>query len=573
MSSFIFPNTPFPTGTSVSAYDAQGYSTFPAGGPPGSPVATATVTAGSLTLTGLTNHHDYFAAAKVSGQWKAVRFSVGDNGPPPRVTDIDYANVAPGAALVVNADESGFVFAGAGVGLSVSFFGGAVGDGLTDDTVAIQATIDAVEAAGGGFVWIPAGYWVFSKLTVPKGVTLAGIGWNCGGIQVPFGGAIWEEFDRLAGSVLISTATSGSAISTSSPGSSKVDLRDLLVVGPGSGTSSGIQLGTSVASGKGVVGAYVSNVMAANFATCWDFRWFEDSTVIGARARSCHTGLKFTDATNQNELLNTEVQFSDTDSMTFEESFLNTLRGVLLQNIEGTSGARVISGGANKLQSVWVEAADGSVSEGGGVDRVFDLVAGTGTTIEDVYQGDLELDQLIRVASPAATLRNFGFVGEPEILIAAGAVGTKLDSVNLKLVKDEGTGTKTVPAPTLSGRRPATEALTLGETAKLIPGCKETLTLDGVAGVIEVTGDFDYNAIPEEDLVFGCLFVDNVEQANHALWNPGKVANTRNVVSQTWRFSLTAGVSHTFELRAFNSGGGAGKADGDGSAMTWKQVA
>jgi parallel beta-helix repeat protein len=50
--------------------------------------------------------------------------------------------------------------------VSVKDFG-AIGDGVTDDTAAIQATIDAVGSAGGGSVYIPVGtYNLTSSLTV-----------------------------------------------------------------------------------------------------------------------------------------------------------------------------------------------------------------------------------------------------------------------------------------------------------------------------------------------------------------------------------------------------------------------
>lgn len=53
---------------------------------------------------------------------------------------------------------------------------GAVGDGITDDTNAIQDALDA--AAAGGVVWLPAGsYRVTATLTMSNiGVTLAGVG-------------------------------------------------------------------------------------------------------------------------------------------------------------------------------------------------------------------------------------------------------------------------------------------------------------------------------------------------------------------------------------------------------------
>lgn len=39
---------------------------------------------------------------------------------------------------------------------------GAVGDGVMDDTAAIQATIDAAYAAGGGVVYFPSGTYIVS---------------------------------------------------------------------------------------------------------------------------------------------------------------------------------------------------------------------------------------------------------------------------------------------------------------------------------------------------------------------------------------------------------------------------
>lgn len=55
---------------------------------------------------------------------------------------------------------------------------GAVGDGVTDDTAAIQAAIDAVESTG-GLVFVPFGiYKTTASITIPNAITLQGESFN-----------------------------------------------------------------------------------------------------------------------------------------------------------------------------------------------------------------------------------------------------------------------------------------------------------------------------------------------------------------------------------------------------------
>lgn len=51
---------------------------------------------------------------------------------------------------------------------------GAVGDGVADDTRAIQAAIDAVAYYGGGSVVVPVGVYVVDGVTLHAGVSLEG---------------------------------------------------------------------------------------------------------------------------------------------------------------------------------------------------------------------------------------------------------------------------------------------------------------------------------------------------------------------------------------------------------------
>lgn len=56
---------------------------------------------------------------------------------------------------------------------SVSDFG-AVGDGIADDTLAIQSAINYVEGFGGGIVEFPIGVYIVSRITVSGNVALEG---------------------------------------------------------------------------------------------------------------------------------------------------------------------------------------------------------------------------------------------------------------------------------------------------------------------------------------------------------------------------------------------------------------
>lgn len=63
------------------------------------------------------------------------------------------------------------------VGTSVSSYG-AVGNGVANDTAAIQAAINAVAAAGGGTVAIPVGTFLIDGIVLDEGVQLVGQGWT-----------------------------------------------------------------------------------------------------------------------------------------------------------------------------------------------------------------------------------------------------------------------------------------------------------------------------------------------------------------------------------------------------------
>lgn len=98
---------------------------------------------------------------------------------------------------------------------------GATGDGTTDDTAALQSTIDAADTAGGGTVYIPEGtYKLTADLVLKNNVFLKG--------------------DGITATVLQQTSTSEHAITTNNV--ELVGIEGMMIDGPGSGTGQGVHM-------------------------------------------------------------------------------------------------------------------------------------------------------------------------------------------------------------------------------------------------------------------------------------------------------------------------------------------
>lgn len=103
---------------------------------------------------------------------------------------------------------------------------GAIGNGATDDTAAIQATINLASATG-GIVFLPSGtYNLSSSLTLANNITIAGAGWGSTFIQ--------------------QNSTTSSAFVQAD--ASTIRFQSIRINGPGSGTGYGIRFTTSVSS-------------------------------------------------------------------------------------------------------------------------------------------------------------------------------------------------------------------------------------------------------------------------------------------------------------------------------------
>ena len=318
--------------------------------------------------------------------------------------------------------------------VSVKDFG-ADPTGVADSTAAMQAAIDSL--AQGGTLYIPAGYFKFSSVSTTKAICIRGQGFT-NNKQSVYGSAEWTDLANFGGSVLISTAASGDAISMGAqPVLHNFQLSDFMLVGPGSGTATGIHLNYGV-------GTYVENVFVGNFTTGWNIENSQDATYNKIVAKGNKTGLILQGSvitSNQTVFLNPEFQRYETYGMNIVEAAMVQIVGGLFQDrVSGVALNIGVNSSYATVKGVWFEnsATDTAVN-----------IVGTGTTVENCYFANRVSDNIkIRSTAYGTNLLHNNLASDtapaPSIEIDTGAVGTYIfdspPSSNGSLV-DYGTGT------------------------------------------------------------------------------------------------------------------------------------
>lgn len=201
------------------------------------------------------------------------------------------------------------------------------GASASANTTALQAAIDAGVAAGRA-VYIPAGRYAYNTVDVSGGPTLIGDKPNFRG-QPPFGDAQYSDTSRYLGTWLVSQATTGNAVDCQPAYAKKPTFRDLGIVGPGTGTSTGLYLSQALH-------VRLFDVLIMNFSIGFRtnnslFGQYSNLAVYG-----CETGMYMSNASNQNVFVNTDLQLNKTNALRMESCNVNSFFGGVTEVNNGT---------------------------------------------------------------------------------------------------------------------------------------------------------------------------------------------------------------------------------------------
>ncbi|HUX70404.1 MAG TPA: hypothetical protein VMV41_07840 [Cellulomonadaceae bacterium] len=297
--------------------------------------------------------------------------------------------------------------------------------GATDSTAAIQAVLDS---RPGLTIRALEGVLSFTNLNMSYGQHLKGSGWSdYRDLPGVYGSTGWATPSTFYGTVLRSTATTGNAITVLGTSVLEGALSDFILIGPGSGTSVGVSMGSATMS---VVHPVVRNVKVGNFSTGVITMNVNEGSFYDLTIHGCSTPLNLYTQTNQNAFYGLDLQKNSSPALVDSTCTVNTFYSPIGQSNVGTVFA--VSGKKTVFVNPYFEN-NGAYG--------IDVVAGTGTTVIAPHLN--AAGDSIRIQAAASGFTLLGFIPWGGSITNAG-VGSYLQGTFSTYLTDTGTGTTVI---------------------------------------------------------------------------------------------------------------------------------
>lgn len=299
--------------------------------------------------------------------------------------------------------------------------------GATDSTTGMQSILDANP---GATILVGSGVLAFSTLTLSKGQWLKGSGWrDYRDLPGVYGSSGWATATSFSGTVLRSSATTGSALTVVPSAVMEGSLSDFILIGPGTGSSIGIQLGGTIV-GNSVVHPVWSNIKVGNFSIGVQTSYVDEGSFRDLTINGCGTPLNMSTSTNQNAFYNLDMQRNSGPAVIDATCYMNTFYSPIGQSNLGSAFL------ANGIKTVWVNPYfENNVGYG------IDIAAGTGGVIIAPHLSGT--NDSIRIQSGVTGTSVVGFKTTGGTITNAGT-GTYLQGTFTGFLTDTGTGTVVV---------------------------------------------------------------------------------------------------------------------------------
>jgi hypothetical protein len=201
---------------------------------------------------------------------------------------------------------------------------GAIGDGVTDDTAAIQLAIVAGKAQGRA-IYFPAGNYKVSGTFVLDWEGATVVGQSCG----------------LTGSLITTTSTTLPVFSV--PGDyNNVQLCNLRIIGPGRATSTsyGVYMRGDLEGGSNIDFATIDKVVCVGFASGLYAKGFANSSVYNLGTTDCTKGVELLGNSNSVTFENCACVCTDGSATgTHGMNIASSCNGVLISSCDFGAGA------------------------------------------------------------------------------------------------------------------------------------------------------------------------------------------------------------------------------------------